>query len=157
MGERIDVTVAAVIERNGSYLVVEEEAEGNVVFNQPAGHLEPGESLVEAVIRETYEETGFRFEPDGVVGIYLWQTPDCGSTFLRIAFAGPAVPPSDEPELDDGIIATHWFDRTQLLAREPRLRSPLVLRCIDDHQHQPRYPLSCLSYLDLRAPVPAAR
>lgn len=149
MTQKIDVTVAAVIERDSSFLLVEERVDGRAVLNQPAGHLEPGESLVEAVIRETLEETGFSFQPDGVVGIYLWRSPQCGTTFLRVAFSGNAEPPLDEPELDEGIIATHWLDRAQLFARESLLRSPLVLHCIDDHANQIRYPLSCLTHLDL--------
>jgi 8-oxo-dGTP pyrophosphatase MutT (NUDIX family) len=147
MTQRIDVTVAAVIETDDRFLVVEEKAGGKIVYNQPAGHLEPGESLIAAVIRETYEETGFSFEPDGVLGLYLWHCDEADTSFLRIAFCGDAVPPTTDPTLDEGILATHWLTRSQLIAREARLRSPLVLRCLDDYRAGIRHPISMVSEL----------
>jgi 8-oxo-dGTP pyrophosphatase MutT (NUDIX family) len=147
MTQKIDVTVAAVIEADDRFLVVEEKAGGRIVYNQPAGHLEPGESLTAAVIRETYEETGFSFEPDSVLGLYLWHCDEADTSFLRIAFCGDAVPPTSNPTLDEGILATHWLTRSQLIAREARLRSPLVLRCLDDYRTGIRHPISMVSEL----------
>ena len=147
MTKKLDVTVAAIIEADDQFLVVEEKAGGKIVFNQPAGHLEPGESLTAAVIRETYEETGFSFKPDSVLGLYLWHCDEADTSFLRVAFCGNAVPPDADPTLDEGILATHWLTRAQLIAREARLRSPLVLRCLDDYQAGIRHPLSMISEL----------
>lgn len=147
MRERIDVTVAAIIEQNGHFLTVEEECRGRIVLNQPAGHLEPGESLVAAVVRETREETGFAFEPMHIVGIYLWHSEEADCSFLRVSFAGRAEAPRSEPVLDEGIIAAHWLSRSQLLQRESQLRSPLVMRAIDDFRAGARFPLDTLSYL----------
>lgn len=147
MTKNIDVTVAAMVESRGRFLFVEEQAGGRVVFNQPAGHLELGESLTEAVVRETLEETGFSFQPDALLGLYLWQSEEANSTFLRIAFTGIAEAPISRPELDTGIIATHWLTRDQIVARASQLRSPMVLRCIDDYEANIRHPLSVISEL----------
>lgn len=147
MQQSIDVTVAALVERSSHYLIVEEKAAGRIVFNQPAGHLERGESLVEAVIRETREETGYTFAPQALTGIYLWHSDDAGRSFLRVTFAGSASAPDGVPALDDGIVAVHWLTRNELLNRAGRLRSPFVIRCIDDFLAGQRYPLDCLAYL----------
>jgi len=149
MTQNIDVTVAAIIESNEKLLFVEEEASGRIVFNQPAGHLEPGESLIDAVIRETLEETGYTFFPEALLGIYLWHCEEADTSFLRVAFCGRGTPPTHPPRLDDGIIATHWLSRSQIIAQESRLRSPLVLRCVDDYQANIRHPLSVLSELPM--------
>jgi len=153
-----DVTVAAVVERDGQFLVIEERASGRIVFNQPAGHLENGETLVAAVVRETLEETGWTFEPAAVVGIYLWRPPQTQRTFLRIAFCGPAVSHDAARALDHGIVGTRWLTREQLAAMGPRLRSPLVLRCVDDYLAQVRYPLELLTHLisDVKASLAAS-
>lgn len=148
MQRNIDVTVAAVIEREQRFLIVEEHAFGRLVFNQPAGHLEPGESLLDAVVRETLEETGHRFEPQHLLGIYLWRKPEVDRTFLRVTFAGAATAPEGPPALDDGIVAVHWLTRNQLLSCSEQLRSPMVMQCIDDYRAGVRYPLDCLTYLD---------
>jgi 8-oxo-dGTP pyrophosphatase MutT (NUDIX family) len=147
----VDITVAALIERNDRFLLVEEHAGGRAVFNQPAGHLEPGETLTEAVVRETREETGYRFEPTAVLGLYHWYSQKDDLTLLRVAFCGEASAPDADPMLDEVIIATHWLSREQVLAREPRLRSPMVLRCIDDYRMGTRFPLSCLAELALES------
>ncbi len=147
MTQRIDVTVAAVIENDARFLLVEEAAGGNLVFNQPAGHLEAGESLTEAVIREAAEETGFGFKPDALLGLYLWHSQEADTTFLRVAFCGEAEPPAATPTLDEGIVATHWLTHSQIIARAGALRSPLVLRCIDDYLAGTRYPISVISEL----------
>jgi 8-oxo-dGTP pyrophosphatase MutT (NUDIX family) len=147
MTRGIDVTVAAIIERAGKFLMVEERAGANLVLNQPAGHLEQGESLLAAVTRETLEETGHRFDPEHVVGIYLWHSQDAATTYLRVAFCGEVEPSADVAALDDGIVAVHWLSRAQLATRAHQLRSPMVLRCIDDYLAGQRYPLDCLAYL----------
>jgi 8-oxo-dGTP pyrophosphatase MutT (NUDIX family) len=156
MDSRIDVTVAAVIEQNQRFLLVEEQVGGQFVFNQPAGHLEPGESLIDAAIREVSEETGYSFAPDYLVGIYLWQAESGERSYLRVCFTGAGVPPPGTPSLDAGIVATHWLTREQLLSRQRDLRSPLVLRCIDDFHRGIRYPLNCLQHL-AAAPVVTIR
>jgi 8-oxo-dGTP pyrophosphatase MutT (NUDIX family) len=142
-----DVTVAAVVERDGHYLVIEERAQGRIVLNQPAGHLESGESFVDAVERETLEETGWRFRADAITGIYLWRTPQGTRTFLRVAFCGALDWHEPARPLDRGIVGVRWLTREQLAASGPRLRSPLVLQCIDDHRAGVRYPLTLISHL----------
>ena len=144
----IHVTAAAVIEREGRFLFVEEHADGRVVLNQPAGHLDPGESLAEAASRETLEETGYRFVPSHLVGIYHWQT-ESGTTYVRFTFCGQATAPAGPVQLDRGIVAVHWLTRPQMLAREHELRSPTVLRCVDDYLAGNRYPLDLVRHLAL--------
>ena len=153
MIDKIDVTVAAVIKNDQRYLMIEEFAGGRLVFNQPAGHLEPGESLIEAAIRETQEESGYAFQPEALLGLYLWHCDEARTTFLRIAFCGQATAPAARPTLDEGIVATHWLTRAQLLAREAQLRSPLVLRCIDDFETGTFYPLTVVAELPVETLV----
>jgi 8-oxo-dGTP pyrophosphatase MutT (NUDIX family) len=148
MAQGIDVTVAAIIERDQRFLVVEERVGGQVVLNQPAGHLEPGESLLAAAVRETLEETGHHFEPLGVVGIYVWHSDEADTTFLRVTLCGSAQAPAATPRLDEGILDIHWLTHSQILGREKDLRSPMVRRCLDDYVAGIRYPLECLTYLD---------
>ncbi len=147
MQRKIDVTVAAVIEHDQRFLMVEERVLGALVFNQPAGHLEPGESLLEAAVRETREETGYGFAPQHVLGVYLWRSPETDASVLRVAFCGSAKAPAGTPVLDTGIVAAHWLTRNQLLSRAEQLRSPMVLQCIDDYRAGVRYPLESLKYL----------
>ena len=142
-----DVTVAAVAERDGRFLLVEERASGGVVLNQPAGHLEDGESLIEAVVRETLEETAWDFLPKAVVGVYLWRPAQQGRSFLRITFSGELLAHDPSRRLDRGIIRTRWLSRDDLLSPGARLRSPLVLQCVDDYLAGVRHPLSLLSHL----------
>jgi 8-oxo-dGTP pyrophosphatase MutT (NUDIX family) len=146
-----DVTVAAVVEREGRFLVVEERVDARLVFNQPAGHLEHGESLLQAVVRETLEETGWHFVPEAVVGVYLWhQAPGADGrarSFLRVAFRGDVGHHDANRPLDTGIERAVWLTRQQLAAQELHLRSPLVLRCIDDYVAGRRYPLDVLAQL----------
>jgi 8-oxo-dGTP pyrophosphatase MutT (NUDIX family) len=146
-----DITVAAVCCRNDRFLVVEERIAGRLVFNQPAGHLEDRESLVEAVIRETREETAWRFVPEALLGIYLWRRPHNGVTTFRFAFVGQADDHRPDLALDRGIVAAHWLTRAELSLRENRLRSPLVLRCIDDFLAGKRAPLESIACIDLDA------
>jgi len=138
------MTVAAVIEADGRYLVVEEMAEDNRVFNQPAGHLEPGERLVDAVVREVLEEAGAHFVPEHVIGLYRWINPRNNETHLRVAFAGHLNGSEPGRVLDEPIIAPHWLSYEELVDRREQLRSPLVLGCIDDHLRGRRYPLELL-------------
>lgn len=142
-----DVTVAAVAERDGRFLFVEERSRGRLVLNQPAGHLEDGETFLEAVVRETLEETAWQFEPASVVGVYVWRPEHLSRTFLRIAFAGSLHSHDPERPLDRGIVGTRWLTREQLAAPALRLRSPLVTRCVDDYLGGARYPLSLISHL----------
>jgi 8-oxo-dGTP pyrophosphatase MutT (NUDIX family) len=148
-----DVTVAAVAERDGRFLLVEERASGRVVLNQPAGHLEDGESLLEAVVRETLEETAWDFQPTAVVGVYLWRPAQRGRSFLRVTFSGELLAHDPSRRLDRGIIRTRWLCRDELLAPGARLRSPLVLQCVNDYLAGVSHPLSLVSYL---ATEPAA-
>jgi len=142
-----DVTVAAVAERDGRFLFVEERSRGRLVLNQPAGHLEDGETFLEAVVRETLEETAWQFEPASVVGVYVWRPEHLSRTFLRIAFAGSLSSHEPERPLDRGIVGTRWLTREQLAAPALKLRSPLVTRCVDDYLGGARYPLSLISHL----------
>lgn len=153
----IDVTVAAVVVRDDQFLVVEEQAGGKLVFNQPAGHLEASESLLDAVVRETLEETGFHFTPLALVGIYLWRCDEAERSFLRVTFHGTAREPQHPPELDTGIVAVHWLTRSQLLHPARRLRSPMVIRAIDDYRAGQRFPLDCLAHLDTELSAQAKR
>ncbi|HVN43142.1 MAG TPA: NUDIX hydrolase [Steroidobacteraceae bacterium] len=151
-----DVTVASVVERDGEFLLVEERASGRIVLNQPAGHLEPSETFLDAVARETLEETGWTFRPDAIVGLYAWQPEHTTRTFLRVAFAGTLLHHDPDRTLDPPILRTRWLRRDQIVAAESRLRSPLVLRCIDDYLSGTRYPLALISHLLERTPAALA-
>jgi len=150
-----DVTVAAIAERDGQFLVVEERASGRVVINQPAGHLEDGETFLEAVVRETLEETAWVFAPRAVVGVYVWRPAHVNRTFLRIAFSGELAGHDAARPLDHGILRTRWLSRAELAEPRARLRSPIVLQCVDDYLAGARYPLSLISHL-IAAPAPLA-
>ncbi len=153
-----EVTVAVLAEQRGRFLTVEERIKGRNVFNQPAGHVEDGETILEAVIREAREETAWRFAPESLLGVYLWRYPDSGRYTLRFAFTGAVHDHDPAQPLDRGILRTHWLSRAELLERSPQLRSPLVLRCVDDYLMGRRLPLDSVACLDLRAAsdVPAA-
>jgi 8-oxo-dGTP pyrophosphatase MutT (NUDIX family) len=142
------VTVAAVIERDGRFLLVEEETAEGVRLNQPAGHLDPGESLPTAAARETLEETAFAFTPKQLIGVYLWRSPPPpdgnGVTYLRFAFCGELGAHDAERALDAGILRALWLTREEIAARAAEHRSPLVQRCIDDFLGGARYPLDLL-------------
>lgn len=144
MNWRPDITVAAVAVRDQRFLTVEERIKDHAVFNQPAGHVEVGESLLAAVVRETREETGWQFTPEWLIGVYLWRNPRARHDTVRFAFAGSVAAHDAGQPLDAPIIATHWLTRAELAARGAQLRTPLVLRCIDDFVHGPRLPLAAL-------------
>ena len=150
-----DVTVAAVAEIDGRFLFVEERASGRVVINQPAGHLEDGETFLEAVVRETLEETAWRFEPQSLLGVYVWRPEHQARTFLRVAFAGVVSDHDPSRPLDHGILRTRWLTREQLVEPRLRLRSPLVTQCVDDYLAGTRHPLTLLNHL-IAAPVSLA-
>ena len=143
------VTVAAVIERDHRFLMVEELHEGRKVYNQPAGHLESGESLIDAAIRETREETGWRFRPTAIIGIYRWVHSEKDVTYLRICFTGVGEGHDPGQPLDEGILQAPWLTRDELQRASQHLRSPLVLHCIDDYLAGRRYPLEL--YHDIAA------
>jgi ADP-ribose pyrophosphatase YjhB (NUDIX family) len=143
-----NVTVAAVVQRDGKFLLVEEETESGLAFNQPAGHLEEGESLVDAVVREALEETAYHFKPTHLVGIYNWKHPTKGVTYLRFAFAGELRGWEVERKLDEGIVAARWLTLDEVKATQARHRSPLILRCIEDLAAGKRYPLDLLVHYD---------
>ena len=144
-----EITVAAVAENDGRFLVVEERINRRLVFNQPAGHVERGETLLEAVVREVREETAWLFQPQAFIGAYLWRNPASGRSTLRFAFTGSVADHDADQTLDRGIVRTHWLSRTELERREPRLRSPLVLLCIADYLKNPHQPLATVATLDL--------
>ena len=140
------VTVAAVIERDGKFLLVEEETDSGIRYNQPAGHLECREALVDAVIREVLEETACTFVPQYLVGVYNWRNEAKDLTYLRFIFGGEVVAHDAQRSLDAGIIAAHWLSLDEIRALQPRHRSPLVMRGIDDWLAGKRYPLDLLTH-----------
>lgn len=135
------ITVATIVEADGRFLMVEESKAGRNVLNQPAGHLEPNETLRQAAARETLEETGWDVELTGVVGIYLYTAPSNGVTYQRVCFAARAVQHHPERALDTGIVSAPWMSRDELMAVPERWRSELVPRCIDDYLRGPLYAL----------------
>ena len=141
-----NVTVAAVIERHGRFLMVEEETPQGLAFNQPAGHLEEGESLLQASVRETLEETGWHFVPEFLIGIYQWTRPQGDLTYLRFAFGGRVSGEEAGRRLDEGIVRALWMSRDELLAVRARHRSPLILDCVDDWLAGARHPLELIRH-----------
>lgn len=139
------VTVASIIENDGKFLLVEEYA-GNkeAVFNQPAGHLDPNESLIEAAIRETFEETAWNVEIEGFVGVALYTAPSNGVTYQRNTFYGKTLDFDPHAQLDEGIIAAHWLTYEEILAKSDKMRSHLVARSIEQYLNGHRYPLDLL-------------
>ncbi len=138
------VTVAAVIERDGRFLFVEELQDGRRVLNQPAGHLDPGETLIAACAREVMEETAHRFEPTALVGIYRWYYKPADVTFLRFCFSGKILGVESTP-LDKEILDLHWLSIQEVKNRTQQHRSPLVQQCLDDYLAGKNFPLDVLS------------
>jgi len=134
-------TVAAIVEdHEGRFLLVEERSAGRIVFNQPAGHIEEDESPLDALRRETLEETGWQVEPQHFLGVYTYKAPANGVTYFRFCYAARAVRRVTD-QLDTGIIAAHWLPLEEIWKLGDRLRSPLVLECIEDYRNGRRYPL----------------
>jgi ADP-ribose pyrophosphatase YjhB (NUDIX family) len=139
------VTVAAVIERDGHFLLVEEESEGARVYNQPAGHWERGETLSEACSRETLEESAWRFEPAGLVGIYSWQSA-AGTAYLRFAYHGNLGAHEPQRQLDSPILRALWLTVEEIRGLAGSHRSPLVMRCVEDYLAGRRYPFDIVTH-----------
>ena len=142
------VTVAAVIEKDGRYLMIEEMTRDGLRINTPAGGLEPGESPLEGAIREALEETACHFTPEALLGIYMARNPDTargpGVTYMRVAFCGTASDPVPGRALDSPIVRTLWMTADEIVAAKDRLRGPLVLQCIEDHRAGRRLPLDVI-------------
>lgn len=138
------VTVATIIERDNRFLMVYEQADGKKVYNQPAGHLDPNETLQEAAIRETLEETGWTVKLTGLVGINLYNAPSNGITYFRTTFIAEAISHDTERALDTGIIEAVWLTFEELLARKEQLRSPMTLQIIEDYRAGKCFPLSVI-------------
>jgi len=144
-------TVAVVVEQNNDtapadddsrrFLMVEERVNGQLVFNQPAGHLDSGEGLSEAAVREALEETGWQVELTAVIGLYQYTSEESGECYIRTCFAARALSGDPAQALDEGIIAAHWMTLAELRQQKKRLRSPLVLRVIEDYLSGRLYPL----------------
>lgn len=147
-----NVTVAALIERDGRFLLVEEETSDGLLLNNPAGHLDPGESPIDGVIRETLEETTRTFTPEGFLGMYMsrFRRTRTGEdiTYLRLAFYGSVSEADPTLSLDEGIVGTVWLTADEIRAQPERLRSPLVLECIESYLAGARHPLSILTVHD---------
>jgi 8-oxo-dGTP pyrophosphatase MutT (NUDIX family) len=141
-----NVTVAALIERDGRFLLVEEETEDGLRFNQPAGHLDEGESLVAACAREALEETAWGFTPTTLVGIYQWQRPQGDITYLRFAFSGELGAHEEGRDLDTGIRCAVWMTPDEIRTTKDRHRSPLVWQCVSDYLAGQRFPLELLKH-----------
>lgn len=141
-----NTTVATIVERDGRFLVVEEETSAGLRINQPAGHLEPGESLLEAAVRETREETAHVFEPEALVGVYQWRLPETDVSYVRFTFSGHASKIIEGLALDMGIVRALWMTEAELRSCADRHRSPLVLRSLDDWLAGRRFPLDVLWY-----------
>ena len=144
-----NVTVAALIERDGRFLLVEEETSDGLLLNNPAGHLDPGESPLEGVIRETLEETARAFTPEGFVGLYMsrFRRTRTGEdiTYLRLAFCGSVGEADPNLQLDEGIVRTVWMTPDEIRACPERHRSPLLLECLESYLAGQRYPLDILT------------
>ena len=127
------ITVATIVEDNGRFLMVEELKGGRAVLNQPAGHLDPNETLTEAAVRETLEENGWDVEATAIVGIYLYTAPSNGVTYQRVCFTAKALKHHADYQLDDGILRARWLTRDELMTLREDWRSELIIRCIDDY------------------------
>lgn len=141
---RPSVTVATVVARNGEFLFVEERVDGRLVLNQPAGHLEPDESLFEAAIRETREETGWHIEVDGLIAVYQWRAPGTKRSVVRFTFSGKPISLAHDSALDEGIVRALWLSREAFSNGGFALRTPMVARSVDDYLNGAAIPLSAI-------------
>ena len=144
-----EITVAALAEADGRFLLVVENIGGQLVLNQPAGHLEQGETLAAAVVREVREESAWAFTPERLLGVYLWRQPRTQRLYKRFAFTGSVSDHRPEQPLDTGIVGTCWLSADEIRARRAQLRSPLVLRCLEDYLAEVRAPLEPIAQLGL--------
>jgi ADP-ribose pyrophosphatase YjhB (NUDIX family) len=144
---RPHVTVATVVPRDGRFLLVEEDVRGRIVLNQPAGHLDPDESLQHAAVRETLEETGWDIELDCLLCVQQWRNEDSGRQFVRFTFAGVPIHHDPDRALDEGIVRALWLSRDEIAAESARLRSPMVLASVDDWLAGHRLPLDAIRWL----------
>ncbi|MDH5393171.1 MAG: NUDIX hydrolase [Gammaproteobacteria bacterium] len=142
------VTVAAVIEDKQKFLLVEEWVDGKKVLNQPAGHVEPDESFINAAIRETEEEAACVFQPEFLVGLYRWKLLEKDRTYIRLCFAGTLTKTLENQSLDTDIIRTRWLSYAEIINHREQLRSPLVLQCINDYRLGKNFPLDLLKDLE---------
>ncbi|MCB5188438.1 NUDIX hydrolase [Methylobacillus caricis] len=142
-----NTTVAAIVEQNGRFLLVEEETAEGIRLNQPAGHVENGETLIEAVVRETREESAYRFVPKNLLGIYHWRHPLKDITYLRFAFIGNVDDHRPEQKLDDGILRALWLTPEEIRACREQHRSPQVLTCIEHYLAGQHFPLNVITHL----------
>lgn len=143
----VHVTVAAIVARDGKFLFVEESIGGRTVLNQPAGHWEAGETLFEAVKRETLEETAWEVEPTALLGIYEYEPPELGYGFLRFAYLAEPRHHHPERRLDPGIERAVWLTPDELRREAARHRSPMVMRCVEDALAGQRHPLALIGHL----------
>ena len=142
-----NVTVAAVVQDDqGRFLMVEEYSNNRLVYNQPAGHLEQGESLIDAVVRETFEETAYHFTPEHIVGFYMYPNSRKKITYLRVCFSGKVDEQNHDPDktLDHGIVRAKWLTRNDLIREQEKHRSHMLIQCIDDYIAGKRYPLDLI-------------
>lgn len=143
-----NTTVAAVIEREGKFLLVEEDTDDGVRLNQPAGHLDEGESLFAACSRETLEETAWHFVPENLLGIYQWRRPQSDVTYLRFAFSGVLGAHEADRKLDHGIRRALWLSINEIIISQAIHRSPLVMQCVNDYLAKRRFPLDLIRHYD---------
>jgi ADP-ribose pyrophosphatase YjhB (NUDIX family) len=137
-------TVAVVVEKDGKFLLIEEQSSGEIVFNQPAGHIEEGETFVQAACRETLEESAWHVKPHYLIGFYVYRSSTNNKTYHRACFYAEAIKHDADRTLDEGIIQTVWMTRDEVESNMHKLRSPMVLQCIDDYIAGKQYPLELI-------------
>ncbi len=143
-----NATVAAVLEQDGKFLLVEEETAQGLRFNQPAGHWEPNEALAAGAAREVLEESAYEFEPEYLIGVYRWHSTTSDVTYLRFTFGGKVLAHHPERKLDEGILRAVWMTLDEIRATQDLHRSPLILRCVEDYLAGKRYPLDLITHYE---------
>jgi 8-oxo-dGTP pyrophosphatase MutT (NUDIX family) len=141
-----NVVVAAIAEQDGRFLLIEEQTSSGLRLNQPAGHWDPGETLLEACAREALEESAYHFRPTALLGVYSMPVPELDLTYLRFAFCGEITGYEPERTLDTGIVRALWQSADEIRANRPLHRSPLLLECVEDYLSGRRYPLDLLRH-----------
>lgn len=140
------LTVAAVIERDGQFLMVKERSDNLTVYNQPAGHVENEETIFDAIVREVNEETAWHFTPEYIVGLYKWRKADIDRTFVRICYSGTVKDHNALQQLDDGILSANWMTIEELMNMDTqKMRSPMVRQCINDYGKGSQFPLDFIT------------